>query len=221
MNHSQLKTLLRKRIGSPSATDVTDAVLSEKINSAYEEIVDKFAFLRGRGRAKFTTVVGQDKYQISSITDEIRKVWDRTNKRELEKIGSGKVARSDFDGGTNARPERYARFENYIQLLPVPDGAYIIELLYRARLTALASDADIPNIPSAWHRGIALLATYMYYDDEAKDYPKATASYNTWQTWLRDKPVEAHEEAAALDSGVEIPSLGGSSAQRLDFDHGS
>lgn len=214
-----MRTALRTRIGTPSVADVAESVLTDQLNEALEEIRDKYKFLRARGRAKFTTTIGVGKYRISSIADTILRVWDRTNKRRLDKIGPTQIAASDFDSPTNGKPLQYARFEDYLQLLPPPDAAIVIEFLYRSRVTLLAADGDSPDIPAAWHKGVVILAAFNYFDGVAKDIQKAVYEKGAFKDWVADKPVEAHEEDATLDAAVEIPELGEGTTQRLDFDH--
>lgn len=197
---------------------MSDAKLTELLNDALEELRDKYRFLRGRGRAKFTTTLGVDKYRISAITDTLLRVWDRTNKRRLDKIGPLQVAKIDFASPVNGKPTQYARFEDYIQFFPPPDGAYVMELFYRAKGTSLVADGDIPDIPTTWHKGITILAAFGYYDGEAKDIPKAVYENNAFKSWVSDKPSEADEEAATIDAGVELPTLNSPSSERLDFD---
>jgi hypothetical protein len=220
MNFLELKTALRSRIGNPSVGDVTDASLGTHVNDAYQEIFDKYKFKRRRARAKFSTVIGADKYVINTLTDVIFKVWDRTNGRELTKVGSNVLAERDYDGALvrNGRPEQWDYKETYLQLLPPPDGAYAIELYFKAFFCALVADNDVPLIPSSWHRGIYILAAHLYYDDEAGDSTKAMYHLMKFKDWVSDKPVEEHEETEAIDSGVEVPTLAAqrSSSRRPD-----
>ncbi len=212
MNLGQIRTALRTRIGNPSTADVSDASLNGHINDAYQEIFNKYKFKRRRARGKFTTTIGADKYLVSTFTDVIFKAWDRTNGRELEKVGTNILSEQDYDASPNAlvqnaRPQKWAYTETYFQLLPPPDGAYVIEIVYKVIFTALANDNDVPIIPINWHRGIVILASYMYYDDEAGDTVKATYHSQRFKDWVSDQPVEEHEETEAIDSGVEVPSL--------------
>lgn len=108
-----------------------------------------------------------------------------------------------------------------MQLFPTPDAVYTIEFLYRVIPAVLGADGDVPGVPPAWHRGIAIYATYMYYADQGKDQQKATFAFNEFSAWAKTKPVEMQEEMTDMDQGVELPTLGEGSAQRLDFDRGA
>lgn len=219
MNLLQMRTLLRRRIGNPTLTAVPDTNLNDHLNNSVTELQDRYKFTQGRGRAKFNTTIGVDKYHVNTLTYTVLKVWDRTNKVRIFKKGPSFVASEDFDGTTQGKPEWYARFDTYIQLIPIPDGVYSIEFWYRRIVAAMASDSDVAALPVAWHRGVVIYATYMYYADEGKDMQKATFALNEFSAWVKDKPVEVHEETEDMDQGVEIPTLSDPQDKRLDFDH--
>ena len=214
MQLSEFRTKLRTRIGSPSATDVPDTPnLDGHINTAYAEIFNKYKFKRRRARAKFPTSIGANKYDVSGLTDVIYKVWDRTNGVELEYVGTNTLAQQDYDASPNAlvqnaRPRQWTFVETYLQLLPPSDGSYSIEFVYKVRFAKLANPADVPIIPELWHRGIYILAAAIYYEDENLDYNKSVFNRNAFKDWVSDMPVEEHEQTEAIDSGVEIPTLG-------------
>lgn len=219
MNLTQLTAAVRTRIGNPSTTDVPDASIYTHANQAYQEIFTKYKFKRRRGKAKFSTQVGISKYIVSDLTDVIYTVWDRTNGKPLEKIGKTILSQKDYASTPptsvqNGKPTQWDHAETYLHLLPAPDGVYVIEFVYRVIFIALTTGAQVPIIPLSWHRGIVILAAHVYYDDEGADPQKATYHKNAFKDWVSDQPVEEHEETEAVDSGVQIPTLGGPSMNR-------
>src|SRR6266849_6864187 len=98
---SEIRTAVRTRIGNPSTSDVTDVSLNGHINDAYQEIFNKYKFKRRRGRARFSTIIGAGKYDTSTLTNVIYKAWDRTNGRELTKIGTNVLAEKDYDNSAS------------------------------------------------------------------------------------------------------------------------
>lgn len=215
MQLSELRTRTRTRIGSPTQTDVPDTPnLDQHINDAYQEILNKYKFKNRRKRGRFPTTIGAQRYDVSGLTDIIYKVWDRTNGRELERIGKTALSQQDYDASPNAlvqngKPAKWAYIETYLQILPPSDGVYVLEFVYKVRFVPLAGTVDVPVIPANWHRGIVILAAAMYYEDEGGDPAKAVFNHNAFKDWVSDQPVEEHEETESIDSGVEIPTLGG------------
>ncbi len=107
----------------------------------------------------------------------------------------------------NARPEKWAHIETYVQLLPPPDGAYVIEFVYKVAFPPLINATDAPIIPESWHRGIYVLAASLYYGDEGGDPVKEKYHHDVFEEWVSNQPVEEHEETEGIDSGVEVPTL--------------
>lgn len=212
MNLGQLEVALRVKIGGPSITDVPNTDLDGHINSAYQEIFDKYKFRRRRANALFTTAIGTDKYEVDTLTDVIYKAWDRTNGRPLTYIGKTKQSQRDFDMTPyplvqSGKPKAWTYTEQYFQLFPPPDGLYDIEFLYKVIFSPLVLGTDVPIIPTSWHRGIYVLAAAIYYEDEGDDPEKAVYNRTQFKVWASDKPVEEHEQTEAIDSGVQIPTL--------------
>jgi hypothetical protein len=208
-----MRTRLRERIGSPSTTDVTDAALNSHINLALEEVGNKYAFHKMRKRCRFTTEQGVSKYALPSDIAAVLRLANITSKRKLEKRGDRDIANSDQLEG---EPTKYVRYRDYTELLPIPDGEYVIEVYYKVVLTEITADTEEPVIPQPWHMGVVLLARWYYYDAQG-DIPKASYAMQSFDKWVQDKPVEIHEESVDIDSGVELPTITEVDTTRLDF----
>lgn len=205
MNITELRARLRRQVGNPSATALADSVLDRLLNAAYKDIADKFKFHRVRKICRFDTVSGQDKYSLPTDTGIVRKVRDVTNERKLEKYDLNDVVqRRRLD--TEGKPLYYTHLRDWLQLFPVVDGVYVIEVHYQATVLDLTDVNATPIIPIGWHEGISLLARHKYYDEQG-DIGKAIYTLNVWKDWLKDKPIEVFEELKDLDKGVRIPTL--------------
>lgn len=217
-----LKTMrdnLRRRVGNPSAGDVPDTILTNVLNRAYSDLTARFKFHRVRKICQFNTIVGQARYGIPSDCFAVLRVRDNTNGKRITKIGDTAYSdRSDTTAQTtNGRPTRYIRQRDWIALDPPPDGAYQIEMFYKAKMADLADDSDTPVIPEQWHEGIVRLGRFYYWDDIG-DLPKSQSSLAIFDKWAQEMPTEFDDEAEAIDTGVEMPTLSGSQAKNLDFD---
>jgi hypothetical protein len=217
MNLLEMQNRLRSRIGSPTQIDVPDTMLRTELNSAYLDIVDRYRFHRARKRCLFSTVIGQARYDLPTDVLVVMRVRDNTNQVKLEKWGDRQLSsRSDDATG---HPLRYVRYRDWIELYPVPDGVYQMEVFYKFMHTDLVEATNVPQIPPSWHEGIVVLAKYNYYANVATDAPKAGMAYEAWKLWVADKPTEIDEESVDIDSGVEILPLSKPMTERLDFDH--
>lgn len=206
MNLSEMRTRLRRQIGNPTTTDVPDAQLTEHVNDAYREIVAKFRFHKTRKVCTFDTTADTRRYGLPEDAKWVMRVRDDTNKRFIEKTDDHRLSRID-DLTTTGKPELYARYRDWIELQPTPDGVYTISVYYESDITELSADSDEPVMSEAWHRGLVNLAKYYYYDDQGDD-AKALSARNKYEAWLTSQPSEVDEEQRFNDHGVQIPSLG-------------
>jgi len=217
-----IRTRLRKSIGNPDTVDVPDSDLNQNINDSYREIANKFRFHSVRKICQFDTIDGTDKYGIPVDASAVLRVRDNTNEKRLEKLGDRRAAEqlnitANIQKGA---PESYVRHRTWIEIFPIPDAVYQIEMLYKATVTDLVSDSDAPIIPVSWHRGIRLLAKYYYYEEKG-DTPKQLASQQAYSRWLLNQPTEVDEEKRDIDSGVTLPGLAEFPGKvQLEFDKG-
>lgn len=213
-----MRTVLRSRIGNPTEVDVPGSVLNQELNAAYLDIIDRYRFHKARKRCQFFTVVGQSRYDLPNDILAVLRVSDETNFRKLVKRGDRQLKSLD-NYTTQGKPENYVRYRDWIELYPIPDGVYLMEVFYKFAHGALVQDEDQPSLPLVWHEGILMLAKHKYYINIANDQPKAVLAYEAWKLWVSDKPTEIDEETVDIDSGVEIVPLSTPTTERLDFNH--
>lgn len=218
MNLGEMLVSLRRQLGNPTTTDVTDAVLTECINTAYQEIVSKVNFRRIKQLCRFDTIQSTSTYNLPTPVDAVLKVRNSTSDRRLEKWGDRRHSER-MDDGTEGDPSYYVLMENFIRVWPVPDGVYTIEVYYRGAVTNLASNGQTPVIPASWHPGIVKLARQHYYDEIEGDLVKSKAAAESFAMWARGRVIEADEEKTDFDSGVSVVPLDSTGTNRLDFNH--
>lgn len=217
MQLSVMRDTLRRRIGNPSTVDTPNSDLTSNINSAYEEIANRFRFRAMRKSTTVPTVNGTLAYGLPADAVAIINIRDATNEKRLIKLDDKRRA-ALVDVATTGKPTAYFLLQTTYELYPKPDGVYSIILFYKASYTGLSADGDIPVLPLSWHEGILRLAKHYYYSDQS-DNPKATLAFNEFDLWAMRQPLEVDEEKGDFDSGVSIPTLSENLTERLDFDH--
>ena len=235
MNLEQLQARLLARIGSPVDSGApTPADLTFYLNAAYLDIADRFRFHRARNRCRFNTEAGVHRYSIPAEAKSIFRVMNVTKGYKLDKRGDRylasnspateltnldeSVTANDPPRDTWGQPTWYVRYRDYLDLQPIPDGIYTIEIFYKYDIAELALPDDIPVLPRSWHYGIVILGAWYYYD-ERKDVPKKTDQWQSFQQWVDTKPNEIDEESVDIDVAVEIPTLENGLGPRQDFNH--
>lgn len=222
----ELRNRLRSQIGNPTTVDVTDQDLNQLLNDSMKDITGRFRFHKARKRCSFWTVNGQGRYGLPVDCESVLRLWDMTNRLKLEKIGDRQFSSQTNLADTVAKPEKYVRYRDYVELYPIPDqgtsaeaqDGYEIEVYYKYKQALLTDNSDVPGIPDSWHLGIVLYAKYLYRMNQ-DDIPKQQAALEVWKIWVQDKPTEIDEESVDIDSGVDVLTLSQRSSPRQDFNH--
>jgi len=205
-----LRTKLRSAIGNPSTSQVTNASLDEVLNDAYLEICDEFRFRKFRLVHTFDTIASTDTYALSNSVSVLLRVWCETDDER------GRIARVDArewadaggsDSDITGRPTGYIRHEDSIQLVPMPDAVYAISYYAKVLPDELDDDADVPEIPPAWHPAMWKLARHLYWDLNG-DAAKAQYAYNNYRLWISRKSDEwADELESEQEDGGPVPGM--------------
>lgn len=219
----EMRDALRRRIGNPTVTDVSDSRLNQLLNESNRYIMDRFPFHASRNLWVISTVVGTQRYALPTDLGTLLKVGHRTAGVR------GKIHRADAqfqfregtsDANVTGIPHQYTRMADWIQLYPIPGEIYDIALFYKTVIADMVLDADTSPIPATWHMGIVFYARYMFYDGDG-DIGKAQYSYASWSLWLESKPNELQDEVAAdSDFGADLPTLRSGNADAYGFRRG-
>jgi hypothetical protein len=229
-----MQARLLKRLGSPSDSGAPTADdLTYYLNVAYLDILDRFRFHKARQRCRFNTIAGTSRYSIPTEAKAIFRLMNVTRGYKLSKRGdrflSSNSPATDLTNldetvipnippsYTWGPPTEYIRYRDYMELSPIPDSVYTMEVFYKYDVPELVDLVDAPAIARSWHHGIVLLATWYYYDEQ-KDQPKKQDALSTFMEWVSTKPNEIDEESVDIDTAAEVPTLS-SSDPRLDFSH--
>jgi hypothetical protein len=205
MNFGELKSRLRRSVKNPSQDDVSDEELGEYINYGYKDLAGRYAYHQTRKICTFSTVAGESKYQLPPDCASVLRLRDNTHGKKLRKSGDRGLSSRGVPE-VNFWPSSYVRYRNYVNLRPVPDGIYVIEIYYIAIPQLLVNDTDLPVLPDTWDVGVWLRAIW-YYHMTNGDTAQATTALTNYTVWLSDKPSEIEEESVDIDSSVEVPEL--------------
>lgn len=209
MNHTALIARTRAAIGSPSATAVPDATITDHINNGYRQITTRYRFHANMIRSTFSTVAGTASYPLNALDLEVHNVWNKTTGRVIRKIDQLNLQSYDDSVAyptSRGVPTKFYRDGSNLVLFPNPDSVYTIEILTKRLPVVLSAGSDVPVIPETWHDCLVYWARWSYFDSIG-DYPKAQYAWNTIQTWLQQRPSEFDEESVNFVHSVDVVTL--------------
>lgn len=214
---SEMRDSLRRKVGNPTDTDVSDTDLNRYLNESQRYIGDRFPFQMTRTLVTFPTVVGTTRYELPSDLNTLMYVANRTTRRPLRRRRANARGLTEAPSTTPAEPSHYNRALGWLEFNCKPDKVYTIALFYKNDMADLVNDGDEPVIPLSWHDGIVKFARYLFYD-EKQDFAKAQYMYASWTLWLESKPDELQDELLYDDDGaIEMPTLLGSEHPRRGY----
>jgi hypothetical protein len=155
MNLGAIKTALRRYAG----VDTTDPLV-DWINAAMHEFEEAYDWPFMEGVANQPTVASNTQLTLPADFFKLAKakvVVDRAS-ASVARAALTYVPRirfedeSTYDPFTTGEPSHYTLIGmDQMFLWPIPDGVYTVRVFYEKGLADLASDSDIPGLPTRYH----------------------------------------------------------------------
>ena len=172
-NYSELKSAIADWL---DRTDLTDSI-SDFITLAEARHKRDFKLRRMETRVTANTIADTEYYTLPDQYVAMRNIQLNTDpKTSLEYLTPEQMDRI-YAGSMKGKPRAYSIIGNDIQLRPIPDSAYEIEILYFKHFTAL-SDSAPTNEMLTNHPDIYLYGSLV----EAEPYLQNDKRLQTWSS---------------------------------------
>ena len=173
-NYSELKSAIADWL---DRTDLTDSI-SDFITLAEARHKRDFKLRRMETRVTANTIADTEYYTLPDQYVAMRNIQLNTDpKTSLEYLTPEQMDRI-YAGSMKGKPRAYSIIGNDIQLRPIPDSAYEIEILYFKHFTAL-SDSAPTNEMLTNHPDIYLYGSLV----EAEPYLQNDKRIQTWASF--------------------------------------
>lgn len=173
-NYSELKSAIADWL---DRTDLTDSI-SDFITLAEARHKRDFKLRRMETRVTANTIADTEYYTLPDQYVAMRNIQLNTDpKTSLEYLTPEQMDRI-YAGSMKGKPRAYSIIGNDIQLRPIPDSAYEIEILYFKHFTAL-SDSVPTNEMLTNHPDIYLYGSLV----EAEPYLQNDKRIQTWASF--------------------------------------
>ena len=173
-NYSELKSAIADWL---DRTDLTDSI-PDFITLAEARHKRDFKLRRMETRVTANTIADTEYYKLPDQYVAMRNIQLNTDpKTSLEYLTPEQMDRI-YAGSMKGKPRAYSIIGNDIQLRPIPDSAYEIEILYFKHFTAL-SDSAPTNEMLTNHPDIYLYGSLV----EAEPYLQNDKRIQTWASF--------------------------------------
>lgn len=158
ISYDAMVTEITSRLGNRA--DIGNRI-GRWINYAYLEILKnpRFDFRELDASVLFSTQAAVSAYNIASITTNfwfLLDLRDNTNNRKFSKTHWQVIDRIEQ---TSGQPVRYYLFNSMINLDPIPDNVYDLQLRYRRNPELLGSGATFDLLGDEWEEPIIVIST--------------------------------------------------------------
>lgn len=146
------------------------------VNVAYEDVWSLIPHDQQETLAVSSTTVNEDKISLPSDFREIIGLSNLSRANHLlDPINTDQAMR--WSSAVSGEPTHYMQYANWLELRPIPDSRYSLELRYRALRSDLTVIASVPSVatrlrPAILHRAVELLAQNVTRD------PDTAATHN-------------------------------------------
>jgi hypothetical protein len=184
------------RIGRRSDITLSDA--SFYVNMAYQEIAASEPSALMETLTVSSTTSGENRVELPADYMEMRTLsWYTTGESSAQTLRRMSVEHIDAQGpGTLGRPDRYALYNNWLELWPSPDSAYSLQMRYVAYPSDMTATTAVPSLATEWRPAVLYLAEALLHEHvgNAVEGAYARTNYVGYVSQLRN--VEARRQAA-------------------------
>lgn len=170
MNFGEIKNLVLYWVDDLEAGYFTDTQLSVFVNNAQKEI--QKVLLKAHEnyytkRVQTTTVTNQSDYMLPSDFMKVHRIElilsgtaPNEDKRKLDQIT---MSEADLLQDKVSVPTAFYLHKDRLVLVPVPDDAKTLRMIYTPYVTDMSNNTEIPDVPVQYHEAIAIWAAIDCY----------------------------------------------------------
>ncbi len=143
--------------------NVFNARINQYINDGLALVARRVNYYVDDATDAFPTVAGTATYPWPANFARMRSLFDTDRNRELQYVSIRQIDQSSTASGA---PFYYALVGENVQLYPVPDAVYDLEMRYWMMPPKLNTDPEVPSIPDDWHWLLWVYGTWQCYEAE-------------------------------------------------------
>lgn len=202
-------------------SDIALSTVSFWANESYEEVWTSLPFDEQEAIAVSSTTVNEDKLTLPTDFLELLSVSNTSeNNVLLDSMNEDQRAVFSSQSGT---PTHYQLFANWIELRPIPDSAYSLELRYKIQRSDLTLAASVPSVSTRYRRAIMLKTKELLAENVLLDPLQAADSRAAYQSFIDSRPSDRalrtrDQHAVGISLGRRRGQLNRSSRASFDRD---
>ena len=183
------ETIDRVRESTGRRSDISSSLLSFWINEAQREVWDQAApHSASEAIAISSTTANEDKLTLPSDFKELITLSNMSDNHSL--LNQVNIDQLVAWSGDSATPTVYAQYDSWLELRPIPDSAYSVELRYRKQMTEMVAESDVPSVATRYRRAVFLKANELVAQHVTLDLDVAQTSHNAYVSLMDATPPD-------------------------------
>ena len=200
-------------------TDVTLSIASFWANEGLREVLEEIRpSFTDEAIAVSSTTINEDKISLPSDFHEMITLSNLSpsgNPALLDQVNHEQLAAFSHYSGV---PTEYALYSTWLELRPIPDSAYSLELRYYKQPTEMTATTDVPSVATRYRRGIFLKTKELLAQNVILDSEAAAIAHNEYVSFMNS---QANDQALRVRNqhyaGCSLPRQRGQKDRSSNF----
>lgn len=201
-----LQTIMSRVTGSlGKRADFAASDVSFWVNEAQREIWDALPQNLQEGLAVSSTTSGENRISLPTDFQESL-FWSNMSFNPPIPIQPLPLGVMDSLTTLSGVPRYRMEYADWVELYPIPDSAYSIQLRYRKRLSDMTALTSMPSVDTAWHMGVFLKSKELVASHLALDPVVAAQAAGELARFVADAPTDrAKRQREMKMAAVSVP----------------
>jgi len=196
-------------------TDITLSQASLAANQAALEVWSQLPFDEQESLAVSSTTVNEDKVTLPSDFQELLVISNMsTNLPHGRPLDPLNLDQTDAYSDSSGVPQFYTLYSTWLELRPIPDSAYSIQLRYRKQLSDMTETTDVPSVSTRYRMAVYYKTKEILAEEYILDSEAAALAHNKYVSYMASMPSDrALRNREGRGHGLSLPRRRGQKGQ--------
>ena len=175
-------------LGLGKRSDIALSDVSFWANEAYEAVWTAQDANEQEAIAVSSTTINEDKITLPTDFLELLSV-SNTSENNVLLDTMNEDQRAAFSSSSGA-PTHYQEYGNWLELRPIPDSAYSLELRYRKLRSDLTETTSVPSVGTRYRMGVMLKTKELLAAHVLNDPDQELDAHNAYVSFMDARPSD-------------------------------
>lgn len=188
-------------------TDISLSDVSLVANQAQLEVWSQLPFDEQESLAVSSTTINEDKITLPSDFQEPL-VFSNMSANQPHGLPLDPLNLDQLEAFSQASgvPRYYTLYDSWLELRPIPDSAYSIQLRYRKQLSDMTETTDVPSVSTRYRMAVYYKTKEILAEEYILDSEAAALAHNKYISYMGSMPSDrALRNREGRSHGLSLP----------------